>query len=274
MQPHPHEARPALLALLLLFSLSLLHARLLFNQPSFGQDLQVLVENETAPANATLIAPDGQTHLVAFEGPQLSYRLEQTGSWDVEVKGQHRTILVRSPSPPSAVAARPSEYGDLLPIALAAATLLGLGLCALAVYLLFMRPAKPIPVILEKRREGPLVRIRLAAGTRPLSDLTLEDDVGKGFKEGPKRMTRARLDAGGVMELSYEWTGPLGEVRVRFNMDDLSCEMRCNEGAVLLREDENREIGLPKDLSLASLPSSRRGPKIPLSRRKLVRKKE
>jgi len=258
----------AALAFLLLVSFS--HSRVLINNPSLGQELEILAENEQAPAEAVLISPDGQRISVPFENGQLRYRMQQAGTWGIEVGARKYTLSVSAPSSANSDSAPAAQSDSMLPLSLAIAVILGICLSAVALYFLFMRPIKSIPPMLEKKREGPAVRIRLCAGTIPLNDIMLEDDVGKGFKDGPKRMARAKLAAGQVMELSYAWAGPLGEVRVRFLMDELPFEMKCTEGVVMLKESEEQNSDAPAAPFSPSRPSSPPA----LRSRKLGRKKD
>ncbi|VVC01512.1 Uncharacterised protein [uncultured archaeon] len=264
------------LALLLLFSFS--HARVLINNPSYGQQLEILVENEEAPANATLIAPNGERIAVPFEGSQLRYPMRQSGAWQVEVGGRRYSVSVLSPvSPPSNPPS--SQQESLWPLYLMFAAVIGIILSAVSVYFLFMRPPKQIPPILEKKREGDAVRIRLSAGTLPLSEIMLEDEVGKGWKGGPKQMARAKLEAGQVMELSYAWSGQLGEVAVRFLMDELPFELRVTDGIVILKESDatdetGNEVGADTTTTVQSSPAAQPKKSLPHAGRKLSRRKD
>lgn len=222
--------------LLLIFLPSFSFARIFINQPQAGQMLEVLVEGEPAPANVTLIRPDDQSVVVALENGQMSYNASEAGRWVVLVGEQEFAVVVSEPQREDGgpQSEPPSPFFAAL---LVVAALILIGLIALAVDALIVRPPPRRAVVLEKNRQGNSVSVRLRAGSRPLRRVRVEDEVGHGWTSAPMRMSRQRLETGQTLEMEYEWTGEMGEVKATFAIGRHAHEMGVRSGRVVLDEE-------------------------------------
>lgn len=198
--------------------------------------LEVLVEGEPSPDNVTLMRPDGQSVVVPLENGQMRYNASIAGRWVVQVGGQELAVVV---SEPPRAAREPGADYSVPPFMalLVVAALILIGLIALAVDALIVRPPPRHAVVLEKTRQGNNVSVRLRAGSRPLRHVRVEDGVGQGWSEAPMRMSRQRLEAGQSLEMEYEWTGGLGEVKASFYLGRHAQELKVSGGRAILGEE-------------------------------------
>ena len=251
-----------------LFLSSFASARVLVNQPQAGQMLEVLVENETSPDNVTLIRPDGQSVVVPLQNAQMSYNATEAGRWVVQVGGQELAVVVSEPqTEPGGPLGEPSS--PFFAAAMVLAALILIGLIALAVDALIVRPPPRHAVVLEKNRQGNKVSARLRAGSRPLRRVRVEDEVGPGWKGAPMRMSRQSLEAGQTLEMEYEWTGEMGEARASFYVGRHAQELKVSGGRAVLGEE--LFMSAPAGMEDMKETDANRKDETPKNRRKLSR---
>ncbi len=204
----------------------------LVNSPQAGQNLELLIEGEAAPANVTLIGPGGHSVVVPLVDGQMKYPVAESGRWVIMIGDTQMAVLVGAapaPMPPA-----PDTGADrLLVLGAAVATLLFLLLVIVAVDALIIRPPAREAVSLEKKRAGNIVNVKLRAGTRPLRSVRLEDSVGPGWNGKPMSMGRQRLEAGQALEMEYEWSGDMGEVKAVFSTGRHEERLTVREGRAL-----------------------------------------
>ncbi len=235
--------RTQVLLLILMLIAPLFSASIWFNQPKLGENLEILVENASANASVTLRHPDGQTEVLALNDSQLSYPIHQSGRWEADVEGRQWSWTVTEPGDGAGNTPRLERSEAVaLPFMVGAIALL-VALAGMAVYfLIFKAPALQAPV-LEKNRKNGNVRTLLRAGTRPLTHVRLEDEVGSGWAHAPRRLWRERLDAGQALEIEYAWSGDMGDACARFEWNSKRCELRVSEGRAALEAQGEEDAG-------------------------------
>jgi hypothetical protein len=237
-----------------------LAAEVLLSHPALGERLEVLVENESAPANLTLISPNGTRHELALVDGQASYPMDRIGRWEVRMGERRWNVSVEGPVWLGEAAGADGGGG----IFWNAGGLLGLGmgllllaLAAVAAYYLVLRAPSAQAPMLERRRRDGLVSVRLRAGTRPLEHVVLEETGGEdtgssagrmrgSWAGGARRLKRARLAAGQSLEIKNEAEGGEGEARASFELDGKREELAVREGVSRLEmaEDEVKLAGV------------------------------
>ncbi|MCL6088605.1 MAG: hypothetical protein M1530_00375 [Candidatus Marsarchaeota archaeon] len=224
----------AVFGFLLLLLSSSLSAEVLLSRPSLGERLEVLVENESAPANLTLVAPNGTRIGLALTDGQASYLMDRIGRWEVRIGERRWNVTVGE----GGTAAGRAEGGfgqggplffDAGLLAVLGMVLVLLALAAAAVYYLVLRAPAAQEPMLERRWRGGEVSVRLRAGTRPLEKVVLEDEAATEIGHA-RRLRRARLAAGQSMEMRYETGSGDGEARASFELDGRREELAVREG--------------------------------------------
>ena len=231
---------------MLLFLAAPLSAEVLLSHPSLGERLEVLVENESMPANITLVSPDGARIELALSGGQASYLMDRAGRWEVRIGERRWNVTVEEGGTTDGKAEGGFEQGGSL--FFNAGGLAGLGtmlvllaLAAAAAYYLVLRAPSAQAPMLERRWMDGKVRVRLRAGTRPLEHVVLEEvgEEGMGWPAGGargsgegrvRRLKRAHLAAGQSMEMRHETESGEGEARASFELDGKREELVVREG--------------------------------------------
>lgn len=243
----------SILAILIFYALFFgqLHAVVLLNQPQVGQKLEVLIENESLPANATLVDPDGNRIELVFENGQASHLVDKAGRWKLILGSNQMVVEVKEEiiSSNFEAGSNQSEAGFGVDLGIAAAfgaIFVLLALAAIAIYYLVFKPPLPKSPSLERKISGNKIFVRFYAGTKPLKNVVLQDVLEQGGAT-PKKLECPSLAAFQNLEISYEAENAqtAGEAKASFELDSKACELSVREGVAVFSESKEAELAFP-----------------------------
>ena len=241
----------ALLLLFLFFS-NCAFAKIYASQPYAGGKIEVLIEDAQC-ADAQIIGPDGEMYSRALDaGGQFEIGDASAGEWSI-ICGQERKDLDVSNSPGIAARGKNELFygsktgaGQNAPAFFVGALLFVIIALAVAgAAAVALEPAPRRGAHISKKRDGKNILLIFCAGSRPIKNVSVNDEVGARWEGAKMKMNAKKLAAFRPLEMRYEYDGEIGKASAAWEEEGekLCLEIRGEETAFA---QENGNEASPK----------------------------
>ncbi|PIT84583.1 hypothetical protein COU37_02525 [Candidatus Micrarchaeota archaeon CG10_big_fil_rev_8_21_14_0_10_45_29] len=261
-----------LIFLAMLFFSGFSFAKIYFNSPQEGENLQLLVEGG-GNKSILIINSNGERFEKNLKNGQLEIFANVAGKWVAHFEGEREDIFVKENNISSKIGGR-GEYRveeHFFAIFIFAIFVFAIaGGAAAVAYKFAIEPEIAKKAFLSKRREGKFVFVKFCAGEKGAQNVFLEDETGGKSKgavncaveekgravqnelagdarvcgsSGVMRMHAKKLGPCQCLQMDYEYAEG-GEARVKWKEGEKEFFLKIKEGKIFFGEGEKTFGGL------------------------------